>query len=150
MKEAQWTDADFSEMSWHDVHVHGFRVVEGEHGEGELLLDIDYIMEWLENDEGFMFRIAPALLQFHEMTKLRLELDYARASAGIVPFSLGGLKREPITYPNGYTSFRWELEVNWPNGSIAFEAPRFTQSLSGPEVTSKKQWLLSPERSRAD
>jgi hypothetical protein len=42
-----WTEADFDSLGWHDVHVHGFRVLDGEHGAGELWLDIDYILDWV-------------------------------------------------------------------------------------------------------
>jgi hypothetical protein len=31
-----WTQEAFDSMSWHDNHVHGLRVVEGEHGAGEM------------------------------------------------------------------------------------------------------------------
>ena len=146
MKSTRWTDADFSEMSWHDVHVHGLRVVEGEHGTGELNLDIDYILEWLKKDQAFSFRIAPAILQFHHMSGLRMALDYATPTIGIVPFSISGIKREPVTYKTGYNSFRWRLEVNCPEGSLEFEAPSFTQVLSGPEMISNNQRLLPSER----
>jgi hypothetical protein len=39
-----WSTDDFEEMSWHDVHVHGLRIVEndGNDGSAELFLDIDY------------------------------------------------------------------------------------------------------------
>lgn len=127
-----WTEADFEKLSWHDVHVHGLRIVEGEHGAGDLLLDIDYILEWQKQEKSFSFRIAPATLSFHQITDLKLSLDFATPTAGIVPFSLFGITREPITYPTGYKSFSWELEIVWPEGSFTFKAPRFTQTLTGP------------------
>jgi len=43
-----WSESQFAEMSWHDNHVHALRVVEGAHGAGDLVLDIDYILEWLQ------------------------------------------------------------------------------------------------------
>ena len=61
-----WTDADFERMSWHDNHVHAIRFVEGQNGEGELVLDIDYILEWQKADgAAFLFRVQPATLVFH-------------------------------------------------------------------------------------
>jgi hypothetical protein len=44
-----WTHETFDSMSWHDNHVHSLRIVEGEHGAGELRLDLDYITDkqWL-------------------------------------------------------------------------------------------------------
>ncbi|TVT59987.1 MAG: hypothetical protein FHK82_03160 [Sedimenticola thiotaurini] len=133
-------------MSWHDVHVHGFRLVEGEHGAGELVLDIDYILEWLRDEESFRFRIAPATLQFHQISNLRFYLDYATPTIGIVPFSLNAITRAPATYRTGYKTFRWNLEINCPVGECSFECPGFTQTLRAPEQISNLQRLLPSER----
>jgi len=51
-----WTDADFSDLSWHDNSVHAFRVIEGKDGAGELFLDIDHIVEWIESEKRYDFR----------------------------------------------------------------------------------------------
>src|SRR5262245_20244864 len=40
--KSSWTDADFGDLSWHDCSVHALRIVEGPHGAGELILDLDY------------------------------------------------------------------------------------------------------------
>ena len=58
-----WTETEFD---WHDIHVHGIRFLEGEHTTGELWLDLDYILDWIQSDlegDAFRFRIAPASLQ---------------------------------------------------------------------------------------
>lgn len=39
-----WTEADYEKFSWHDNHVHGISICEGEHGTGELILDLDYML----------------------------------------------------------------------------------------------------------
>ena len=136
-------------MGWHDVHVHALRIEEGEHGAGALVLDVDYILEWRTDQSGFSFRVAPATLRFHEITDLRIALDYATPTSGMCPFSLGGITRELVTYPTGYQTFRWLLSVNWPHGEISFKGPGFTQELAGPEVTSSDQWLSPAQRKRA-
>jgi hypothetical protein len=40
-----WTTDDFEAMSWHDVHIHGFRLdsFKEENGSADLVMDIDYI-----------------------------------------------------------------------------------------------------------
>jgi hypothetical protein len=38
-----WTDADFPNLSWHNNCVPAFRVIEGEDGAEDLVLDIDHI-----------------------------------------------------------------------------------------------------------
>ena len=81
-------------MSWHDNHVHALRIIEGKDGAGELVLDIDYILEWLPPLEGvYTFRIVPVELRFLNVMDLRIELDYAAGPAALGPFSLAGIER---------------------------------------------------------
>ena len=56
-----WTNQDFELLGWHDVHVHALHILGGEHGAGELWLELDYILEWIPPDtaEGsYRFRVA--------------------------------------------------------------------------------------------
>lgn len=144
----RWTTDDFAAMGWHDNAVHALRIEEGEHGEGELLLDIDYIEEWIPGGEHFEFVLCPATLQFHQVTALRIAIDYATPSAGVCPFSLDGIEREAQLYPNGYTSYRWTLRLNWPEGEISFDSPGFTQTQVAPSRRCERQALTPAERGR--
>jgi hypothetical protein len=146
---SSWTESDFDSLGWHDIHVHGLRVIEGEHGAGELRLDLDYILDWIHpktQGGSFRFRVAPASLRFRDVTSLRLSLDYATPTAAIGPFSLDGIEREPISYGNGYESFSWTIAVNWPEGELTFESPGFVQMLTGPAVETDSQHLSDGER----
>ena len=51
MPEQTWTDQQFNQMSWHDNHVHGFRLVAGTDGSGELILELDHIVEWIREGD---------------------------------------------------------------------------------------------------
>ena len=74
--KTSWTEADFDDMSWHDNHVHAFRIREGEHGTGEVELDLDYILEWLSPTEGRVsFRVAPASLTGRGVYDLQIAID---------------------------------------------------------------------------
>jgi hypothetical protein len=42
-----WTDADFDAMSWHDNAVHAVAFEPQPSDPRRLLLDIDYIVEWV-------------------------------------------------------------------------------------------------------
>lgn len=132
-------------MSWHDNHVHALRLVEGEHGSGELVLDLDYILEWLKTPDGFQFRIVPATLRFIGVSELRLSLSYVTTSAAMGPFSIGGIERTHETRSQ-YVAQLWSIVVNWPAGEIAFEATGFEQSRHGKEVLSSSQGLRPEER----
>jgi hypothetical protein len=147
----RWTTADFDALSWHDCHVHGFRAAgfNEECGTCELELDIDFILEWLPQDDGtFLFRIAPATLTFHEVFGLNVLLDYATPGAGMAPFSLDGIERDPIACATGHTSYRWRLPVNWPAGQIIFDSPGFTQILTREPVVHGTQCLTANDRRR--
>jgi hypothetical protein len=144
---SEWTTADFETLSWHDCSFYGFRLEEREHGKAELEFDLDFIVEWLwREDRSCEFRVAPATLTFHNIFDLRLELDYARVSAGMTPFTIAGIERDRLTYPTGYSSFRWRLPVNWPSGLIAFESPGFTQVLRRRPILVPRPALLPEER----
>ena len=144
----EWKTEDFAEMSWHDVHVHGLRIVQNDSDDGsaELIFDIDYILEWLKGERHFNFVIAQAALQFHNVFGLRLSLDYVKPSAGMGAFSLAGIEREQVTFAAGHTSYKWRMEVNWPSGKIEFESPGFTQRITGPFVTQSSQSLAPAQR----
>jgi hypothetical protein len=143
----EWTEADLSELSWHDNHIHGLRIAAGEFGAGELVLDIDYIFECLHPSETtFAFRVAPATLTFHRVVDLRINVDYATVAAGIVPPSIDGITRESIVHPNGSVSYRWTIKLSWPEGSITFSAGGFSQRLRAEPTTLDRQCLEAHER----
>ena len=153
--KVQWTDSDFEEMSWHDNHVHGIQVeVDNEdHGTGILVLDLDHILEWIapaSPGEAVRFRIARARLTFYEISALRIEIDWASAQAGMTPFSIGEISRRKLEYPTGYVSWAWTVAVNWPQGAITFNSPRFSQVLVGPVVATDGQCLTLRQRQTSD
>jgi len=141
-----WTEADFDDLRWHDNAVHAIRFVEGEYGAGKLILDIDYILEWLKDDSGkIAFKIAPATLEFNEVTCLKIVLDYEAPGAGLSPFRLDRIERRQ-EQRDRYEAVLWTLVVNWPTGSITFEAKGFTQFLRGPATVSSEQYLSAKDR----
>ena len=143
MQREVWTDADFENMSWHDNHVHGVRFVEGDNGEGELVLDIDHILEWLKSEDGeFLFRVQPAVLVFHGVMFPRMSIDYATATAAFGPFMIDGIKRRVENRERCQAQI-WKLPISWPGGEIEFEARGFTQRAQGQPSVSRKQ-LLTP------
>ena len=143
--EQTWDESRFEHMSWHDNHVHGLRIRRGARGhDGQLELDIDYILEWLRPTEStFAFRVAPATLTFIEVLYLRIEIDYAAFSYATTPFSIAGITRQAAS-SNGGT--RWTLELNAPNGAISFLASGFRQVLRAQPIVTSSQSLTEQER----
>jgi len=144
-----WTDSDYDEMSWHDNHVYGIRIQEGDFGTGTLLLELDYILEWVEKDNKYKFRIAPALLTFTKVFNLKLKIDYKTPTAAISPFSISQIDRENINSTPGSKYYNWTIGINWPEGKIEFEATGFTQILTGNIIETDQQILTNEQRLQA-
>jgi hypothetical protein len=150
MNTGPWSTRDFERMSWHDVHLHGFRFedYDPDSGSAELLLDIDYILAWEQSGAAYSFTVCQALLRFQRVSGFRMSLDYSAPSAGMCPFSISGIEREPIERANGSVTYRWLLPVSWPAGFVAFEAPSFTQTLVGAPRAQSAQSLAPSDRLR--
>ena len=140
-----WSEAQFDEMSWHDNYVHGIQFVGGQHGSGELVLDIDYIVEWLQGSSGFQFKVVPATLRFREVTNLRIEIDYAAMTAAMGPFSIDGIRRRSEQRER-YVAQCWSIPLNFPGGGISFEAEGYEQIAWGKLVVSELQGLERSQR----
>lgn len=151
----RWYTADFDRLSWRDVPVHGFRVVEDPDGGAGLQLDIDFILARTSGEDASPgFRVAQAMLRFHDVAALRFSLDYVACSADMSVFSIGAITREPlrggdVAVDGGnergadldddrddHGPWRWRIDIDWPEGGLVFEAGGFTQWLVGEEIAS--------------
>ena len=139
---------DFEKIHWHDNAIHSLRIVEAEDCAGELVLDIDFIAEWLPPvNNAFNFKIAPSDLTFHEVSDLIISINYAAASAAVGPMTISEITRTVCSYPNGHSSFTWRININWPPKSfISFQASGFTQVPRSEPVFSDAQYLSPSER----
>lgn len=143
MTPGPWTEMQYEQMSWHDNHVHALRIVQGQYGEGELVFDLDYIVEGLKLEEGFRFNLVPVHLRFYSVSRLRLNIDYASHNAGLAPFSIHDIERT-CEQRERYVAQCWRIRINWPPGEISFEAQGFEQKAWGKVVLSSEQ-LLQPQ-----
>lgn len=143
-----WTTEDYDELSWHDVHVHGFRFdnFKPDNGSADLILDIDYILKWDNSSDHFLFTVCRAELRFHDVFGLTINVDYATPTAGMCPFSIDGIERELLEFSPGHTSYRWRIPVNWPSGQLEFQAPSFVQQLMGEPREQTEQALMTDGR----
>jgi hypothetical protein len=148
------SDADFARLSWHDDTVYGLRFEVGDIARGdwrsELVLDLDHIVEWLcGNDRSARFRVAPATLVFHDVTDLRIGLDWGsghRTALGepqIDAITRAAFEDQKISLGQPY--YRWRIGLNWPRGcELTFGASGFTQTLRAAPVLLDQQ-RLPPE-----
>ena len=137
------TNDHFEATSWHDNPIHAFRIVEGEHGGGDLILDIDHIVEWVLRDDGYYaFTLVAANLTFHDVTDLIISIDYLSCSAGLQPPSIHDIQRETATYPNDSRRYKWAIDINWPRNSfIRFWGSGFTQTARTEPIAGQGQTL---------
>lgn len=157
--EQQATEADFERLSWHDDTIYGLRFDIGDFERNDwhsdLVLDLDHIAEWLcdEADGGqksFRFRVAPATLTFHDVTDLKIAIDWGDSGSrtALHEVSIDGVTREPVADQKiclDRPYYRWRIALNWPQGGeIAFGASGFTQSLRA-EPLLRDQQKLSPK-----
>jgi hypothetical protein len=78
LAKTAWTQADFDQMSWHDNEVHAIAIEPALPEPGRLLLDIDYIVQWVPPQAPsrlISFWICPATLVFDPAWDLTTDID---------------------------------------------------------------------------
>lgn len=143
----KWTNADFDSLSWHDCTIHSIGLDQDGDYQSDLVIDLDFLLEWLPTPEGaFQFRLAPALLRFHNVDKLviRTLLDYKQ------PMEISEITRFLRDDP-GYANFHWIIKLHTYPGrenQIEFDATGFSQELTAQPVLTHRQSLHLDERLR--
>ena len=125
--------------SWHDNLIYGihWRCADPDRGlwRSDLVFDIDHILDWVPSSGGcFKFRIAPAILIFHEAGDLEMSIDCCADNGCrrcLSELSIHHVDRQPVTGIPG--CFRWQIDLNAPPGGlIRFTAARVSQLLTSP------------------
>ncbi len=145
--------ADFDALSWHDCHIWAIAFQPGNpnHGDwtSDLAFDIDFICQWQCDDGACRFRVAPAMLIFHDVSDARIAIVWDRTSYAH-ELSIAEIVREPLArdetgLAQDKPSYRWIIKLNWPeNGEISFIASGFTQTLSAkPALLDEQSFSLA-------
>lgn len=149
-----WTHIDFDELSWHDNAIHGIHII-SEQFDGKLMLDIDYITQWLcGTDKQVRFLIAPATLLFEDVTDLAIHVNYGdgdhRLSIRIM--SIHEIRRERIQNQKiclDRPYYHWAIEINDPpGGQICFGSTGFTQTLRSQPIETEFCSLYTSARGK--
>jgi len=82
------TELEFERLSWHDCNIWRLEFMVGDPDEADLTSDlvigIDFILEWLCGTQGkTKFRIAPATLVFHDVSDLRVAIDWGSSGCQV-------------------------------------------------------------------
>lgn len=152
------THENYAEMSWHDAALYGISwKVDSESAISDLILEIDYICEWLcGSDKKCTFKVAPATLVFHNITDLKLRLNIDWGCSGFQSCLEGGIsimviQREPIENQKVYLGkpyYKWVIAFSPPtqDSSISFGASGYTQTLRKEPILLERQNLTLTER----
>ena len=94
LEKSIWTDLDFDVMGWHDCRVHAIAFNPEKY---ELMFDVDYILEWVEDDESrYKFLIAPATLVFFNVHSGEISADL---TAGVTILDITRGSSRPVGNP---------------------------------------------------
>jgi len=131
---------------WHDNLIYAIRFDIGEPEKqdwrSDLVLDIDFIAEWLCEGSGkARFRVAPATLTFHDVADLQISIDHgdSEGRTAMSELSIDRVTRSRLARP--FEFWRWTIHLNSPpGGKITFCASGYSQMLrADPRVISEQR-----------
>ena len=126
---------DFNIMGWHDCKIHALSFNDLDF---ELLLDIDYILEWKKSDdtEYYSFEVSAATLKFKNVWDLNINIE------GELEMRIEDIYRSNPRVPqnndfNGDLEYDWKIETS--NGYISFKSIGYVQYMRGKIFKSDNQ-----------
>lgn len=148
LEKAIWTDDDFERLGWHDATVHGIGFVEGaKPWLGQLMLDIDYIVEWIAPkppSTALAFEVAPATLVFDEAVGINMEMAAEAVRFGVA-LQILRLHRSPARIaPLAATHHDYRFEGS--DFQLTLTAARFRLYFRSRPSPSTRQVLSAAER----
>lgn len=133
LEKWEWTQEDFEHMGWHDCAIYALRF------EGDIYLDIDYILQWNHPGElsmSYTFWMAPATLVFEQPTYLKLDVEVDFING----FEIAEISREK----NEKGETIWTIETQ--EGNIIIGAEKYKQIFRRPPSFQFSQAVPSDER----
>lgn len=139
LEKTIWTEADFDQMGWHDVHIHAIAFRPDDY---ELLLDIDYLFEWIEPKKKggrFSFRMSPCTLVFTNVHGFIAEIDNG------LGLEIDIVERVKVGRPRNADYVKKESEWRWvfncQEGEFSFISVGYRQFTRKKPITAKVQKL---------
>lgn len=111
--------------NWHDCTVYSMQF------DDNLILDLDYILEWKLKNNSCEYLIAPALLEFSGVSDFRINVK-----ADI----LNGFEIDKIIFEEN------KCKIFLQEGIVEFKADRFYQKLTKEPIWKSNQYLSEEER----
>lgn len=135
-----WTENDFERMGWHDSQVYAFAFSPETF---ELLLDIDYIFQWVQPEPGeefFKFWVAPVTLIFQNVYDVDFDLQIM--TAGLEIDSI--IREQPRTPRNAEyieNNIEWLWTLDCQQGEIKLWSAGYKQYIRAAPRFDKGQRL---------
>ncbi|WP_330984455.1 MULTISPECIES: hypothetical protein [Enterobacterales] len=144
---------DFESFCFHDNLIHGI-IFYSDPGEfsSDIALDIDHIEKWVETDKGEIgFVISKALLKFHDVTDLKISIDWgdtknSQFSGGAAGLYIDEITKKKIYSPVADNYFLWKIETNKRDRYLLFGASSFSLEIVGKQHIVNRQFLMRDER----
>lgn len=138
-----WTDADYEQMGWHDCRIRAFAFLGDEL---QLMLDIDYIFEWVQLPDSvyFQFWVAPATLIFENVYDIEIDIHTDDE------LEIADLLREDPLRPRNADYVQREQEWKWifdcQRGEISLRSIGYAQYIRSAPRLVARQYLTLNER----
>lgn len=142
----------------HDNLIHGI-MFSSDVGDfsSDVSFDIDHILEWgitSSHESGLQFLVSKAILTFHDVSDLVLELSWGDTqysqfsgfSSGV--YILEVVKERvdsPLASEDG-EYYKWQINTNNKKSAIRFGASSMSLKLVGTPKQVNRQYLISEER----
>lgn len=113
-----WATEEFDQLQWHDAMIHALAVTSEP---WELLLDIDYILEWIcpvPPESKFQFKVTPATLIFENAGNVIINIDLNSSDR----ITIREIRRSDPRKPNGVN-----LVWTGPSSATKVRSPSWPQ-----------------------
>ena len=103
-----WTEEDFERMGWHDSRIYALAFSPETF---ELLLDIDYIFQWINPEPGetfYKFWVAPATLIFENVSDVDFDIGSYNSGLEII-----NIRRDEARKPRNAEHIQRQTEWQW-------------------------------------
>lgn len=118
--KSTYSAKDWDSLEFHDCHVHGIR---WERSTYSFLLQLDFIIEWVETGNSYEFWLSPAELRFDYASNVNVSLPWTNDFGECQIDSFHRQQTNPS--PTGVDLFTWKLEFSSPAGSIELTSSDF-------------------------
>jgi len=147
-----------NDCQFHDNLIHGvsFASDVGDFS-SDIHFDIDHILEWLccsKNMDESMFSVSRALLKFHDVSDLILDLSWGETQyskftgfrSGVFILDVKKENVESLLAKDDGSYYKWQILTNNKNSIIQFGASSMSLELIGTPKIVNRQYLINSER----